>query len=166
MANASDAAVCRHCNAPLSHVTGGSPTTRRVEKNIVLTGGISEKITETISPPPEGMLFFLLNRSEPIGLCVEKEFILGRSKVSESGPVFDLSEFDAYAMGVSRNHASVKAAEGKYILTDLNSANGTWIDGERILPSKPHDLSSGSALQLGRLKLIVIFSTPAEPKKE
>jgi pSer/pThr/pTyr-binding forkhead associated (FHA) protein len=64
-------------------------------------------------------------------------------------------------MGVSRSHAMIKAVEDKYVLTDLHSANGTWLNGERLLPDKPHDLPSGAVIQLGRLKLVVIYSHPS-----
>ncbi|MCD6385058.1 FHA domain-containing protein, partial [Candidatus Sumerlaeota bacterium] len=35
-------------------------------------------------------------------------------------------------LAVSRNHARIRRVEGKYILTDLNSANGTFVNGVRI----------------------------------
>lgn len=35
-------------------------------------------------------------------------------------------------LSVSRNHARIRRQEGKYILTDLNSANGTFVNGVRI----------------------------------
>jgi predicted component of type VI protein secretion system len=112
------------------------------------------------------MLLFLLNKGEPIALCTEQEFVLGRGGPLASKHLLDLSDFEAYEMGVSRSHALIKVVEGKYLLTDLNSANGTWINGDRIVPAKPHDLPSKSVIQLGRLKLIVIYSHPAESKKE
>jgi hypothetical protein len=102
----------------------------------------------------------LLNNSKPIALCTEREFVLGRGGALVSMPLFDLSEFDAYAMGVSRTHAVIKAVDNEYVLVDLNSANGTWVNGDRLLPAKPHSLSSGSVIQLGRLKLVVIYSNP------
>lgn len=33
---------------------------------------------------------------------------------------------------VSRNHAEIKLRGGRYVLTDLNSANGTRVNGERV----------------------------------
>jgi sigma-B regulation protein RsbU (phosphoserine phosphatase) len=33
---------------------------------------------------------------------------------------------------VSRNHARISAANGAYVLEDLNSRHGTWINGERV----------------------------------
>ena len=159
--NDMDATICQHCKAPLNKSDKEeSPTTRRVEKPFVLTEEIKGKITKAFPPPSAGLLLFLLNSGAPIGLCKEKEFILGRGGASTSKPVFDLSDFDAYAMGVSRSHALITAVEDKYVLSDLNSANGTWLNGDRLLPAKPYDLPSGAVIQLGRLKLAVIYSRP------
>jgi len=157
-----DATICQHCKAPFTKSDmEESPTTRRVEKSFELTEEIKEKITKAFPPPSTGLLLFLLNSGAPIGLCTEKEFVLGRGGALASKPLFDLSEFDAYTMGVSRSHAMIKAVEDKYVLTDLHSANGTWLNGERLLPDKPHDLPSGGVIQLGRLKLVVIYSHPS-----
>ncbi|CAN5341095.1 hypothetical protein BH09SUM1_BH09SUM1_22900 [soil metagenome] len=35
-------------------------------------------------------------------------------------------------LSVSRNHARIKLQDGKYILTDMNSANGTQVNGVRV----------------------------------
>jgi hypothetical protein len=167
MANAADASACQYCNAPLNSESAKVPTTRRVEKPIELTEELKEKIAGVYPPPPSGLLLFLLNRSEPVGLCTQQEFVLGRGGgAPASKPTFDLSEFEAYAMGVSREHAMIEEVEGRYMLTDLNSANGTWINGERIAPAKPHDLPSGSVIQLGRLKLVVLYSCPTGSKNK
>jgi hypothetical protein len=166
LANDTDAVICQHCNAPLNNDISEVPTTQRVEKSIELSEELKERITKAFPPPSSGLLLFLLNKSEPIALCTEQEFVLGRGGALVSKPIFDLSEFEAYAMGVSRSHAIIKAIEDKYVLIDLNSANGTWLNGERLLPAKPHDLPSGAVIQLGRLKLVVIYSHPAGSKKE
>src|SRR6478609_6414628 len=35
-------------------------------------------------------------------------------------------------LSVSRNHARIRRQNGKYILTDLNSANGTYVNGVKV----------------------------------
>src|SRR5436309_3057222 len=35
-------------------------------------------------------------------------------------------------LSVSRNHARIRRQNGKYVLTDLNSANGTYVNGVRV----------------------------------
>src|SRR6185295_5907280 len=38
---------------------------------------------------------------------------------------------------VSRSHAVVERAGARWLVTDLGSQNGTFVDGERILPRAP-----------------------------
>lgn len=35
-------------------------------------------------------------------------------------------------LAVSRNHSRIKRQNGKYVLIDLNSANGTYVNGVKI----------------------------------
>ena len=161
MANNSDATICRHCGAPLNKVAPEeAPTTKRLGGSLGLSEELIGQITKGSPPPTEGLLLFLLNNSEPIALCKDQEFVLGRDWALISMPLFDLSKFDAFAMGVSRTHAVIKAVDNGYVLVDLNSANGTWVNGERLSSGKPYPLPSGSVIQLGRLKLVAIYSKP------
>ena len=166
-ANDSNVTVCQRCKTPLDKIASEEiPTTRRIGGALGLSEDLKDQIIRTAQPPPEGLLLFLLNNSEPIALCMEREFVLGRDWALVSMPLFDLSKFDAYAMGVSRTHAVIKAVDNEYVLVDLNSANGTWVNGDRLLPTKPHSLPSGSVIQLGRLRLVVVYSYPSGSGKE
>jgi diguanylate cyclase (GGDEF)-like protein len=50
---------------------------------------------------------------------------------------------------VSRRHASVRATgDGKALVKDLGSANGTWVDGQRIQGEAP--LAEGSKIRVGQ----------------
>jgi len=52
---------------------------------------------------------------------------------------------------ISRRHCSVSydSQQRYFILTDLNSSNGTWIGGERIDPSQPAVLQNGDEFYVG-----------------
>lgn len=53
---------------------------------------------------------------------------------------------------VSRFHAELRHENGQYILLDLNSQNGVWIDGRRI---QREALNDGSAATVGPYRLVV-----------
>jgi hypothetical protein len=57
----------------------------------------------------------------------------------------------------SRQHALITFEEGKLVIEDLNSANGTFVNRTRIYPGQKRDLSVGDVLQVGtvQMKLIV-----------
>ena len=54
---------------------------------------------------------------------------------------------------ISREHAEVSVQNGVWVIRDLGSSNGTWVNGERI--STLCELEEGDRLQIGRLTLIV-----------
>lgn len=60
--------------------------------------------------------------------------------------------------GVSRQHVLIRN-EG-YFLTvlDLGSTNGSWLNGVQLLPNQKRLLRNGDLMQLGNLRLKVIFN--------
>ncbi|MEW6252110.1 MAG: ATP-binding protein [Planctomycetota bacterium] len=53
---------------------------------------------------------------------------------------------------VSRRHAELERVDGAWLLTDLNSANGTYINGVRV--QKPTRLKHGDQLRVGSTLLV------------
>lgn len=87
-------------------------------------------------------------------LTEKHEYTFGR--VSGTQPVLpeiDLTAENAYILGVSRLHATIRLSEDYVTITDLGSANGTWINGKVIRPHVPHLISNGDTIHLGKLLL-------------
>lgn len=57
--------------------------------------------------------------------------------------------------GVSRRHLRIGIAEGGLFAEDLNSLNGTLLDGEELEPFRPEALLPEQVLTLGRIVLTV-----------
>ena len=55
--------------------------------------------------------------------------------------------------GVSRRHARVHQQKSQFFIEDLGSANGTFLNGQRLTPYLPHPLRDGDEVQLGRVRL-------------
>jgi len=53
---------------------------------------------------------------------------------------------------VSRHHAAFRVAEGRLLLEDLGSTNGTYVNGERV---EEAELSPGDEVIIGRFRLVV-----------
>ncbi|MEN6407309.1 MAG: ATP-binding protein [Thermoguttaceae bacterium] len=62
---------------------------------------------------------------------------------------------------VSRHHAEIRRVENDYTISDLNSSNGTFVNGQRV---RQHDLQSGDQLQLG--STLMLYTGPAEESRE
>lgn len=71
---------------------------------------------------------------------------VARTKVSETNAIFDCKV-------LSRNHAVIWYADGKFFLKDTGSSNGTFINNNRLSPttqnSEPFEVSSGDIVQFG-----------------
>ena len=75
--------------------------------------------------------------------------LLGRGP--NAGTVLTLNEYS----GVSRIHARLLMKDGSLFVSDLQSRNGTWINGQRLPSGQPHELRAGDVLNLGRTRFIV-----------
>ncbi|MGJ3238731.1 MAG: FHA domain-containing protein [Anaerolineae bacterium] len=74
----------------------------------------------------------------------------------------DLEPFDANDYGVSRLHATINYNESTQNLSifDMGSTNGTFINGQRLHANEQRVIRHGDLLQLGQLKLRIIYHTP------
>lgn len=100
----------------------------------------------------------LLDTGQMLPLSDRNEFTLGR--ISEGQPIMpdiDLSPYQAYASGVSRLHAVLKRDNGRIILMDLGSSNGTYLNAKRLNPNSEQALEHGDIIALGKLKIQVIL---------
>jgi len=62
---------------------------------------------------------------------------------------------------VSRQHAEIRRAEEGYVVADLKSSNGTFVNGRRV---EQHRLSSGDQVQVGGT--LMLFTRPPEESGE
>jgi pSer/pThr/pTyr-binding forkhead associated (FHA) protein len=51
---------------------------------------------------------------------------------------------------VSRRHARIDLQQGTFVISDLDSANGTYVNGQRI---QRHRLNSGDEIRIGDTRL-------------
>ena len=93
----------------------------------------------TFAPPgSDGELIILSGPGAGTATPVRGTAAIGRE------PECDLQVLDSE---VSRRHARVTVRDGAASIDDLHSANGTYVNGERILA--PHPLAPGDQIQIG-----------------
>jgi len=68
-------------------------------------------------------------------------------------------------LDASGRHAEIRNENGRYLLIDMGSRNGTWLNGQRI---KHAALDAGDEIELGRggPKLEIAFLANRPPKHE
>jgi serine/threonine protein kinase len=82
---------------------------------------------------------------------VEEEFLIGR-QASEEGQLGQDAE-------ISREHARIARSGNGFVIEDLGSTNGTFVNGRRINGSEI--LSPGDRIQVGATTLVVQVSVPS-----
>lgn len=86
------------------------------------------------------------------------EMVIGRATPgSVMTPDIDLTEAQAASLGVSRLHMSLRydSQNGAIKVNDLGSANGSYINGQRLHPQEVRVLRHGDVLRLGKLVMEV-----------
>lgn len=105
------------------------------------------------------------NKTFSVDAETMKEITLGRGDPATGVmPTIDLSPYEAMEKGVSRNHAQIIRREDNALhLIDLSSGNGTYLNGQRLVPNQARILRNGDEVRLARLVLLVEF-TRRSPK--
>ena len=96
--------------------------------------------------------------------------IPGRSIAGPSGSVVGRNPFEGAVVlnqeGVSRRHFRLFVSDGQLMAEDLDSVNGTEIDGSVLTAGSRGVVRNGSQLGVGRLKLTVrLQSRAGEPRE-
>jgi hypothetical protein len=88
--------------------------------------------------------------------------VIGRRDLKQGVSVdIDLSRQDTGRI-VSRRHATVEHREG-YVVMDLASINGTFLNGRRLAPRVPATLANGDEIVIGKNGVRLKFSEGERP---
>jgi hypothetical protein len=88
---------------------------------------------------------------------------IGRAVPCSSEPcMIDLSPYAGREQGVSRLHAAIEIINTHVTITDLGSANGTFLNGQRLTAYTPRIVRDGDILRFGRLESYIFFSTKSD----
>lgn len=98
-----------------------------------------------------------LGKSTIFDLSKEKLFIGWHDGKSGTKPDLDLTKYNAFENGVSRQHALLSSTSSGLTLTDLDSLNGTFIGVQRLAPFQPVALPDDTMIRLGSLVVQVFF---------
>jgi hypothetical protein len=92
--------------------------------------------------PIQGQIFELTKNEVSIGRDISNDFVINDAEVS-------------------RKHAKLTLEGDRYKIEDLNSTNGTYIDGRRLIG--PHVLAIGEIIMFGDNVGVVFDGEPATP---
>ncbi len=119
---------------------------------------------QTIQPQSRrnSVVMFIAGHKEPLVLTAKKSITFGRSVSQNLQSHVDLSRYNAVDNGVSRMHARLSLANETFFLEDLDSVNGTFLNGNPLKPETPVPLRSADEVRFGRMRFYIYFLEPAE----
>ena len=122
--------ICRVC---MTNLTSVSPAQKEANAN-----GTNAPDRTFCAPLPA--VLTLSRPSDGRALPVTDGTVLGRSG--------DLRVFFEKDRTVSRQHAKINFRDGSWSIEDLNSTNGTWVNGKRLTPGRNYPLNVGDSIAL------------------
>ena len=156
------ALYCNECGATLSHAEISPTETLVVDNEKIPESGALEgyatNTTDSLPPNSQLVSIKILKSGQTLPLEDGDEFILGR--VGGTQPILpdiDLTPYGGYEEGVSRLHAIIKITPDQISITDLGSANGTWVNGKKTTAHHPYPLKNGDILTLGKFQVISLI---------
>ena len=108
--------------------------------------------TEKMMFLPHQVRLVVGHTSEFVEVFVTRPIIIGRSD-DDSAVDVDLTHKGGYRLGISRKHMQLAPAGENIVATDLNSRNGSKINGQAMRPMQSYTIHTGDTLQLSGLDL-------------
>jgi hypothetical protein len=156
--NRADALICYKCGTLLEAATGRFET-----KHFNETGGL---FSEEYYGAQSALMLEIPDIKHYFEIQPQKydhELIIGRSTAnSPMKPDIDLADYNGGQLGVSRLHLALqyRREDNLIMVYDLGSANGSFINGQRLHPKEARLLRHGDQLRLGHFVMRVHFRHP------
>ncbi|HML20423.1 MAG TPA: FHA domain-containing protein [Aggregatilinea sp.] len=97
--------------------------------------------------------------SQPLIIDLRERLVVGRFDPDHGEqPDILLDEYHAQEEGVSRRHAAFLVEDNALKLTDLGSANATYLNGIELTPYQKRIMRDGDEVRLGNLVMQVRFA--------
>lgn len=101
-----------------------------------------------------GPRFTVVGTGALLPIPPKDEVVIGRADPRGNiVPDIDLSIYGGSTAGVSRQHARLLRKEGNWVVEDLRSTNGTYVNDQPVPPSQPALLHDGDTVRCGQLAL-------------
>ncbi len=149
--NAPDANFCSSCGAPIERADQQDRPT--IQLQIDGPGGQTDEVSLDLDELPGiGVLVVRAGPNAGSTFAVDKDVITAGRHPDSDIFLDDIT--------VSRRHAEVRHQEGRLVVADVGSLNGTYLNRERI---EQADLADGDTVQVGKFKLVFVAGPETGP---
>ncbi len=123
-----------------NEITGGMPND--IDKKV---------LTYSVPAKQPAMVFSSVDASLLINFTINNsEFVIGKNAAQVDGVI-------SFNKAISRVHCKISYQNGSYFITDLGSANGTYVNNSRIVAHQTKLLNSGDIIRLANTDFKVEF---------
>lgn len=106
------------------------------------TISVKPKIHETQVTPGRTIRIVAMNAPTRVEIEISKDsFVIGKNAATVDGVI-------SFNKMISRVHCRIDKQGDKYTVTDLNSANGTYVNRVRLHPNLPQPIKNGDVIRL------------------
>ena len=156
--NEDSAKICVYCGAVLTDAAQAYASTRTLddtdfEEGVPKWGSArfssQMNLVVGIEKDPKSLIF---DASQ-----IEELVIGRRNPDTGEAPEIDLDPYNGLDKGVSRRHAAIIRKDGSLHVVDRGSANGTFLNGQRLVANQPRVLRDGDDIRLGHLVIRITF---------
>lgn len=142
--NSVTANFCSSCGAPLD---AGEQTSTSTMPVVASTDGPADDLQVELDRLPPGVGLLVVTRGPNSG----SRFALDEPLVTAGRHPDSMIFLDDIT--VSRRHAEIRNVDDGYVVADVGSLNGTYLNRERVEDAVLHD---GDELQIGTFKLVFL----------
>lgn len=161
--NPTESYECNKCGAPLAALLPVPTTVAIPDRSIRFAP--PESVLRLARTQIGSLILVVVGHEQPIILTGSEQVTLGRYNPGETMPSIDLTPYNADLLGVSRQHARIRRSENRYIIEDVGSTNGTWVNEIRLKPHQFYEIENGALIRLGQLGLYAYFEAVASPEE-
>lgn len=102
-------------------------------------------------PSKNTMRLITMNAPKRIEILIDKtDFVIGK-KADNCDGVVDFNKM------ISRSHCKIIQKGDQYLVVDLQSANGTFVNKKRLLPNTPHVINNGDVIRMANSDFQVVI---------
>ena len=88
------------------------------------------------------------------------EVVIGRkNRQTNFVPTVDLAVLEGHNQGVSRRHATLIRKNDWLMIIDHSSKNGTFLNGQPLIPEQPRIIRDGDTIRIGLITLQISYQT-------
>ena len=116
------------------------------------------KPVERPLPPINNARIFLIDSKVSIVVPDKDTVTIGRTHRDMIADI-DLGPQGAATAGVSRRHARLTQLDNTWLIDDLDSLNGTYVNSFKLVPGDPVPLKDGDEIRCGKMSFLFLISS-------